>query len=441
MQPKVSIIIPCYNKVEYISVMFDSILAQIWDNIELILVNDGSTDGTRGVIADYEQKFIQRGYDVIIVDQENKGLAGAVYSGLLHVTGDFVCQVDADDALDNEYITTLAGWLAANPDYDWAVCDYMYIKNNVVQYVKVLPNGTSDICDLKKWIFFRISNPNWVYLYRVDYLKKCSVIKNYYASSGASQEPQFYFPLALGGGKLKYFELPLYKRMQYLSENPSTHHSFRKNYEHAKQYWIGFANQLDEVIKRLDLSEKEKQRLSAAGQLSYCGKILADAEAFGCERDYQDAFNIYFDLVCKYFPSLVISQPPLSDALLFLTAVEDNVLSVIPRALPSLSGRVIAWGALGNHARPVLGYIKGTVLEPIELWDLRGDGEVVVPPNIESLQPADTVLILTKLPVNTAAIVKEIKDTGCQIITYNEIVTYMAAVKFPAFYDGSLVFD
>jgi glycosyltransferase involved in cell wall biosynthesis len=50
-------VMPCYDKVEYIGEMFESILAQKWDNIEVILVNDGSTDGTREVISEYESNF------------------------------------------------------------------------------------------------------------------------------------------------------------------------------------------------------------------------------------------------------------------------------------------------------------------------------------------------------------------------------------------------
>ena len=61
-QGKVSMVMPCYNKVDYIAEMFDSIISQEWDNIELILVNDGSTDGTREVIAEYEQRFSARGF-------------------------------------------------------------------------------------------------------------------------------------------------------------------------------------------------------------------------------------------------------------------------------------------------------------------------------------------------------------------------------------------
>jgi len=60
MQGKVSMVMPCYNKVNDISEMFDSIIAQEWNNIELILVNDGSTDGTRDIIAAFVRQKVER---------------------------------------------------------------------------------------------------------------------------------------------------------------------------------------------------------------------------------------------------------------------------------------------------------------------------------------------------------------------------------------------
>ena len=119
-QSKTSMVIPCYNKEESISRMFDSILAQEWDNIELILVNDGSTDGTRGIITEYEPKFLERGYEVVIIDQDNQDVAAAVRNGLLRVTGEYVCQVDADDELDPRYVSMMAGWLDEHLWYEWA---------------------------------------------------------------------------------------------------------------------------------------------------------------------------------------------------------------------------------------------------------------------------------------------------------------------------------
>ena len=97
MQSKVSIVVPVYNKIEYIDMMLKSVYDQLWDNIELILVNDGATDGTRERLTEWEPKFRDRGYEVVITDQENQGISVAVRNGMLCMSGVFFCSVDCDD--------------------------------------------------------------------------------------------------------------------------------------------------------------------------------------------------------------------------------------------------------------------------------------------------------------------------------------------------------
>lgn len=67
MQPLVSIITPCYNGEEYLASCLDSVLAQTYDNVEFILVNDGSNDKTALIAEAYKEKFKLRGYIYIYI--------------------------------------------------------------------------------------------------------------------------------------------------------------------------------------------------------------------------------------------------------------------------------------------------------------------------------------------------------------------------------------
>ena len=98
--PLVSIIVPVYNVEQYIRRCIDSILNQSYKNIELIIVDDGSTDSSPQIIKEYIDK-------AIIVTQRNKGLAAARNTGLSHATGDFLCFVDSDDYLLNDAIMSM----------------------------------------------------------------------------------------------------------------------------------------------------------------------------------------------------------------------------------------------------------------------------------------------------------------------------------------------
>lgn len=110
-RPLVSVIISAYNAERYVAQTIDAVLAQTWSNLEIIVVNDGSTDNTRTVLNAYADK-------VIIVDQENKGQDAALNTGYRHSKGAFVKFMDSDDLINPEMIElqvkTLEG---SNDDY------------------------------------------------------------------------------------------------------------------------------------------------------------------------------------------------------------------------------------------------------------------------------------------------------------------------------------
>ncbi len=89
---KISVIIPLYNQKEYISETIDSLLTQSYKNIEIIVVNDGSTDDPFIELDKYKEL-------IYLVNQENKGLSAARNSGIKVATGDYIQFLDADDFL------------------------------------------------------------------------------------------------------------------------------------------------------------------------------------------------------------------------------------------------------------------------------------------------------------------------------------------------------
>ena len=273
-QPKVSIVIPCYNKAECIGNTFDSILNQDLDNIELILINDGSTDSTRDIMAEYETKFKARGYEATIIDQMNQGLSATVCTGLKSATGDYVCQIDADDLIDPKYVSIMAGWLTENLDYDWVACDMMHIDEHSTAYYQTFPLGENEDCKIEKWLFKKILLSICVYMIRANYLKSCGVVDSFYIGREGSQETQIFFPLVLGKGKIKYFRMPLYKRLFFDSEN---HLSYHRNYNCAIEHYSAWHITPAKVISRLSINEKNKQRLLGILEIekSICNVLTA----------------------------------------------------------------------------------------------------------------------------------------------------------------------
>ena len=115
----VSIIVPVYGVETYLSDCVDSLLAQTYRNLEIILIDDSSPDGCAEICDQYAQKDAR----VKVIHKKNGGAASARNAGLDAVTGDCVCFVDADDMVEKEYVEHLLTALL-EADADIAVCGY-----------------------------------------------------------------------------------------------------------------------------------------------------------------------------------------------------------------------------------------------------------------------------------------------------------------------------
>ena len=100
MEKLVSIIIPVYNVQEYLKKCLDSVINQTYKNIEIIIVNDGSTDNSYDICKEYEEKDPR----VLIINQKNKGLSNARNTGMNKVSGDYIYFVDSDDWLRTDAV-------------------------------------------------------------------------------------------------------------------------------------------------------------------------------------------------------------------------------------------------------------------------------------------------------------------------------------------------
>jgi len=88
--PKISVVIPCFNAKNYIAAAIESVLAQEWPNIEILVVDDGSSDGSPDLV---QKRFST----VKLLRQSNQGVAKARNNGISQATGDWIAFLDADD--------------------------------------------------------------------------------------------------------------------------------------------------------------------------------------------------------------------------------------------------------------------------------------------------------------------------------------------------------
>ena len=125
-QPKISIIIPVYNTAKYLPKCLNSVTSQTYSNLEIILVDDGSTDDSKKIADTYAKKDPR----IKVSHQENQGQSAARNAGLQKATGDFIGFTDSDDQLKPTFINSLLEIYGA--DTSLAVCGHQYhwVKKN-----------------------------------------------------------------------------------------------------------------------------------------------------------------------------------------------------------------------------------------------------------------------------------------------------------------------
>lgn len=128
--PLVSILSPCYNVEKYLPKCLDTIIGQTYTNLQIVLIDDGSKDGTWEIMQEYAAKDSR----IEVYHQDNKGVATTRNNLLDKVKGDFVLFVDSDDWVELTMVESLLG-IQKQSDADIVVCDM--VKND----------NTSDLSD------------------------------------------------------------------------------------------------------------------------------------------------------------------------------------------------------------------------------------------------------------------------------------------------------
>ena len=105
--PKISVIIPVYNAEKYLRECLDSITNQTFKDIEIICVNDGSTDSSLQILNEYAQKDNR----IIVISQDNQGLSAARNTGIANATGEYISFVDSDDYVSENLYENLVKYL------------------------------------------------------------------------------------------------------------------------------------------------------------------------------------------------------------------------------------------------------------------------------------------------------------------------------------------
>jgi len=177
MSPKVSVVIPVYNASAYLPQCLDTILLQTLMDIEVICVNDGSTDNSSEVLAAYTQMDER----LKVIHQENAGAAVARNRGMKEATGEYIIFLDADDFFAADMLEKMLA-TAQKDQSDVVVCGWWQFSQNeqkVVRQVKMpdeyIQKSPLERQDIGNNLFLFAANVPWNKLIRLDFLKKTAI--------------------------------------------------------------------------------------------------------------------------------------------------------------------------------------------------------------------------------------------------------------------------
>ena len=122
-EPTVSIVIPCFNQGSFLNAALDSLVAQTYPFLQVVIVDDGSTDAdTVELLASLHRPSL----DLRVIRQENMGPAAARNTGVEHASGPFILPLDADDTLEPSCVLRMVALLKSRPDIGVAYCDIRF---------------------------------------------------------------------------------------------------------------------------------------------------------------------------------------------------------------------------------------------------------------------------------------------------------------------------
>ena len=136
--PLITIIVGIYNGEKFLSECIESVINQAYENLEIILVNDGSTDNSIGII----EKYAKIDRRIRVINQKNSGVSAARNAALDICTGEYICFLDQDDCLKKEYVLYFFN-LIKKYDSDIAVTP------TVIKFTKNTHLEISDMSDVK----------------------------------------------------------------------------------------------------------------------------------------------------------------------------------------------------------------------------------------------------------------------------------------------------
>lgn len=234
---KVSVIVPVYNVEKYITKCLESLVNQTLKDIEIIIVDDGSKDGSDAIIKEYKQKYP----NIVYVEKSNGGLSDARNYGLPYASGEYIAFLDSDDYVDGTIYEKMYN-KAIEENADYVECDFYWAYPDKLKIDRGVRYNT------KKEMLINARVVAWNKLIKRDIIKeKFPVGLNY-------EDIEFFYKLLPNINKFSFVEEPLIYYVQ--RENSIIN---KQNYKTGQIFNV--LNNVIEFYKKNNLYDEYKEEL------------------------------------------------------------------------------------------------------------------------------------------------------------------------------------
>lgn len=218
----VSVIVPVFNVANYLERCIDSILNQSYSDLELILVNDGSTDGSYEICKKYEAKDSR----VKLISQKNQGVSVARNVGLEIATGDWISFVDSDDYLDLDFYDVLMN-ASKNVDSEVLCCGVRPINEKGIEVshllTKKIPVENVKLSMRSVYQHFFDLSKRFIYWGPFDKIYRADIAKSIRFEPGRKRAEDFFYCFCAFQKCTSVYYIPQKKYNYFQRQNSVTH--------------------------------------------------------------------------------------------------------------------------------------------------------------------------------------------------------------------------
>ncbi len=247
--PKLSVIVPLYNAGSMFDDFMRSLVAQSLDDSEIIIVNDGSTDGSDVLARSYAERY----ENIIIINQPNGGVSKARNAGLAIARGEYVTFPDADDRLYPEMYRTLMD-MAQQDDLDVAQCNgerYFLGLNEIKTLIPLDRLVSTGVLDGPTWLHKALATRRylhvvWLGIYRLSLIKQLNLL---FIPGLHHQDIPWTTELMFNARRVRYTQEVLYRYYIHDRSISNQKRTGMKNVEYQRHY-IRIAELLEDINRR-----------------------------------------------------------------------------------------------------------------------------------------------------------------------------------------------